>query len=229
MQRPDWQGGGGDAGPAGERGLTLVSHVTEALARRIISGELAPGEKLRQDHVAAEFGASHVPVREAFRRLEARGLATSAPRRGVRVSPLDASSIREATEMRAALEALALRHSVGRIGETDIAKARSASREAERSQSILVFEAANRRFHLALTAPCAMLRLMAAIADLHLVCARFLFAVWRDLDWRLRSEEEHRAILDAALRGDGEAAAALVGRHIVAAGEALIGALEAKG
>jgi DNA-binding GntR family transcriptional regulator len=144
----------------------------------------------------------------------------------VRVSPLDAASITEATEMRAALEALALRHAIGRMGSGDVAKARAASREAERSQSIFVFEAANRRFHQALLAPCAMPRLLSAIADLQRVGARFLFAVWRDLDWRERSEKEHRAILAAARRGDAELATALLARHIIAAGEALVEALQ---
>jgi DNA-binding GntR family transcriptional regulator len=207
------------------RDLTLVGRIAEDLARRIVSGALAPGTPLRQDHVAAAFGASHVPVREAFRRLEACGLAKSEPRRGVRVSPLDAASVIEATEMRAALEALALRHAMGRMALQDLERARAASREAEQSRSIFVFEAANRRFHLALLGPCAMPRLMDAIADLHRISARFLFAVWRDLDWRDRSEKEHRAILDAARAGDGEPACALLARHISAAGEALVAAL----
>ena len=62
---------------------TVAGRITRALAERIISGEFEPGMKLRQDHFAEEFGASHVPVREAFRRLEAQGLAVSEPRRGV--------------------------------------------------------------------------------------------------------------------------------------------------
>ena len=41
---------------------TVAGRITRALAERIISGEFAPGMKLRQDHFAEEFGASHVPV-----------------------------------------------------------------------------------------------------------------------------------------------------------------------
>ncbi|WP_407818396.1 GntR family transcriptional regulator, partial [Staphylococcus aureus] len=61
---------------------TIAARISRTLADRIVRGELSPGERLRQDHIAAEFGASHVPVREAFRRLEAQGLAASIPRRG---------------------------------------------------------------------------------------------------------------------------------------------------
>ena len=64
---------------------TKAAQIARALADRIISGTLEPGARLRQDHVAEEFGASHVPVREAFRLLEAQGLAKNEPRRGVRV------------------------------------------------------------------------------------------------------------------------------------------------
>jgi DNA-binding GntR family transcriptional regulator len=98
---------------------SIAGEIARTLGARIVEGELAPGAPLRQDHVAAEFGASHIPVREAFRRLEAQGLVVAAPRRGVRVAPLDAAAITEVTEMRAALEALALRHAVPRLTAAD--------------------------------------------------------------------------------------------------------------
>ena len=71
---------------AKERDDTIASRISRVLADRIIRGELAPDARLRQDHIAEEFGTSHVPVREAFRRLEAQGLAINLPRRGVRVA-----------------------------------------------------------------------------------------------------------------------------------------------
>ena len=67
------------------RNETIAARISRVLADRIIEGEIEPGTKLRQDHIAEEFQTSHVPVREAFRRLEAQGLAVSEPRRGVRV------------------------------------------------------------------------------------------------------------------------------------------------
>lgn len=64
---------------------TIAARISRMLADRIIAGTMEAGAKLRQDHIVEEFGASHVPVREAFRRLEAQGLVVSEPRRGVRV------------------------------------------------------------------------------------------------------------------------------------------------
>ena len=88
----------------------LAIRISRALADHIISGAIEPGSRLRQDHIAEEFGASHVPVREAFRLLVAQGLAVSEPRRGVRVATFNLGEVKEVAEMRAALEVLALRH-----------------------------------------------------------------------------------------------------------------------
>ena len=89
---------------------TIAVRIARALAERIIAGTIEPGSRLRQDHVAEDFETSHVPVREAFRRLEAQGLAISEPRRGVRVASFDLSEVKEVAAMRAALEVLALHH-----------------------------------------------------------------------------------------------------------------------
>jgi DNA-binding GntR family transcriptional regulator len=201
---------------------SVSGRIARALADRIISGALAPGSRLMQDHLAEEFAASHVPVREAFRKLEAQGLVVSKPRCGVRVSHLDPEIVLEVTEMRAALEGLALHHALPRLTAEDIDAARRALVEGDASDQIADWEAANRRFHLAITAPCGMPRLMASIDDLQRSAARFLFATWKQLDWQPRSDTEHRAILDAIERGDGAGARARLEAHIREAGKALV-------
>jgi len=212
--------------PSVDEDSTLAGAITRALAARIVAGAIAPGTKLRQDHIATEFRTSHVPVREAFRRLEARGLAVSEPRRGVRVAPLDPAVIHETTVMRASLETLALEHALPRLGPGDLALARTALAEGEASADIEIWEAANRRFHQALTAPCAMRRLIATIDDLQRASARYMFACWRDLDWQRHSAPEHHAMLAAITAGDGPAAVRMLGDHITAAGQALIAAVQ---
>ena len=205
-----------------EMDQSVAGRIVAALAERIVSGALAPGSRLMQDHVAEEFRVSHVPVREAFRKLEAQGLLTNKPRCGVRVSPLDPGTVLEVTEMRAALEGLALYHALPRLGRADLDAAHQALVEGEASDQIAVWEAANRRFHLAITAPCGMSRLMASIGDLHRSDARFLFATWKQLDWQPRSDTEHWAILDAIERGDGAGARELLESHVREAGRALV-------
>src|SRR5215467_10109019 len=97
---------------SGDSNATTAGRIAESIGERIISGALQPDAPLRQDHVAREFKSSHVPVREAFRQLEAQHLIVAVPRRGVRVAPLDTKSVKEIAEMRAALEVIALRNAV---------------------------------------------------------------------------------------------------------------------
>jgi DNA-binding GntR family transcriptional regulator len=205
-----------------EEGGSLARRIAAALSARIVDGTLLPGSPVRQDHVALEFRASHVPVREAFRMLEGQGLLVSEPRRGVRVAPLDPAAIHEVTQMRAALEALALREAMPNMTEATWAAAERALDDGEASSEIAVWERANRRFHHALAAPCGMPRLLAQLDELHQVSARFLFAAWQGLDWRPRSDEEHREILRLIRLHEADKAADLLARHIAAAGDALI-------
>lgn len=192
---------------------TRAASIARVLGERIIRGELAPGTALRQEAVARDFDASHVPVREAFRRLEAQGLLERLPRRGVRVAAASAAELREIAEMRALLESLALRHAAPHLTPEILAAAEAASREAEQAADVAAFEAANRRFHRLLLEPCGMRRLLAVIDDLLLASARFLFLGWQPR-WEAGSERDHRAILAALRAGEVESACALLARHV---------------
>lgn len=192
---------------------TIAVRISKVLAERIIAGVLEPGARLRQDHIAAEFGASHVPVREAFRRLEAQGLAISEPRRGVRVAAFDLAEVKEVAEMRAALEVLALRHAAPHITSAILDEAERVTRTGDNSPDVASWEAANRLFHRTLLEPCGMPRLLASIDDLHAVSARFLFAAWQSA-WETRTDHDHLAILAALREGNIDEAAAVLARHV---------------
>jgi DNA-binding GntR family transcriptional regulator len=192
---------------------TLAVRIGRTLADRIIAGEIAPGARLRQDRIAEEFGASHVPVREAFRRLEAQGLAVSEPRRGVRVAAFDLFEVKEVAEMRAALEVLALRHAAPHLTAAILDSAEEATKAGDTSPDVRSWEDANRRFHRMILEPCRMPRLLASIDDLHAASARFLFAAWQS-NWEVRTDHDHRAILAALRKGDVEAACATLARHV---------------
>ena len=197
----------------------LAVKISRALAARIISGEIEAGARLRQDHIAEAFGASHVPVREAFRRLESQGLVESEPRRGVRVAGFTADEVREVAEMRAALEALALRHAAPHLTKAILDAAEEANLASDHADDVRAWEEANRRFHRLILAPCGMPRLLRAIDDLHTASARFLFSGWR-AEWETPTDRDHRAILTALRAGDVDRAAALLARHVQSIGHA---------
>lgn len=192
---------------------TLAVRISRVLADRIISGALEPGSRLGQDHIAEEFGASHVPVREAFRRLEAQGLVVSEPRRGVRVAGFSMGEVKEVAEMRAALEVLALRHAAPHLTKAILDQAEDATRAGDKAGDVQAWEDANRAFHRLILTPCAMPRLLKAIDDLHTASARFLFSGWR-AEWEAPTDRDHRAILDALRAGQVELAASVLARHV---------------
>lgn len=187
--------------------------ISRALAERIIAGDIEPGARLRQDHVADEFGASHVPVREAFRLLEAQGLVLSEPRRGVRVAGFSRDEVREVAEMRAALEVLALRQAGPHLTRALLDEAEAVSKAGDRASDVQGWEEANRAFHRLIITPCGMPRLLRTIDDLHSASARFLFSGWR-AEWEAPTDRDHMAILAALRAGEVETAAAVLARHI---------------
>jgi DNA-binding GntR family transcriptional regulator len=193
---------------------TTAGRIAEALGQRIISGALQPDTPLRQDHIAREFNSSHVPVREAFRQLEAQHLVIAVPRRGVRVAPLDANSVKEIAEMRAALEVVALRNAAPRLTRTHLAQIELALIDGDNAETIQMFEAANRAFHQALVAPCAMPRLLASLDGLQLANSRLVFATAHSAGWQPRSNQDHRLILQALRMRNVDQACNLLTRHI---------------
>jgi DNA-binding GntR family transcriptional regulator len=187
--------------------------IARILTERIVLGEIPPGTRLRQDHIAAELGASHVPVREAFRQLQMQGLAEAIPRRGFRVTKFDLAELREVAEMRASLESLALRHAAPNITSRTLEEAGRAIRQGEAAENVQEWEKANRRFHRVILTPCQMPRLLRTIDDLHIASARFLFAAWRR-DWETRTDHDHMRILDALRKGQTDLACVTLTQHV---------------
>ncbi len=194
--------------------ITVATRIAGSIAEQIISGALPPNAPLRQDHVARQFKSSHVPVREAFRQLEAQHLVISIPRRGVRIAPLDAAAVREIAEMRAALEVVALRHAASKMTPAYLAKIELALIECDNAETLSDFEAANRGFHQALVVPCGMPRLLASLDGLQLANSRLVFATARHAGWQPRSNQDHRLILQALRARDLDQACSLLARHI---------------
>jgi DNA-binding GntR family transcriptional regulator len=94
--------------------------VTTALRDAILSGELRPGERLRQEELADRLRVSRIPLRDALRRLEAEGLVQIGPRRGAQVSSLDRAGVLEIYEIRSALEPELMRRAVAALQPADV-------------------------------------------------------------------------------------------------------------
>jgi len=198
-----------------------VAALVETLRAQIVSGELKPGEPLRQELLADRFATSRMPVREALRVLESEGLVVLVPHKGAAVAPLDPAELEEVYEMRVAAETLALRRAIPELSNAQIDRAERIQDRAEAS-GLREFGALNKAFHTMLYAPCGRPRLLAHIAALGDVADRYLTFTAGSLDYRDRSHGEHRALLAACRRRDEAAAVELLTRHISEAGETLL-------
>ena len=132
---------------------TTGQHALEALRRAIVSGQLAPGERVRQEDVAATLGISVAPVREALTVLEQEGQLTYRPRRGYFVTELRIEDLEEIYELRRVLEARAARHAMPTLDDDAIDRIAMAARDcvaAAEAGNVTAELEANRRFHFAI-------------------------------------------------------------------------------
>lgn len=194
--------------------LTSADRIAEVLKNRIVRGDIAGGMPLRQDHIAEEFGSSHVPVREAFARLESLGLVFTQPRRGVRVSVITSSSVKETVEMRMALEVIALKHAAPTFTPEHLDIIEEAHNRCDKATSLVEWDAANCAFHDALMDRCGMPRLLSTLKQLQLANSRYLFAVGQLRGWQPRSDHDHRLIINALRENNVDRACQLLTRHI---------------
>lgn len=110
------------AGAATPIGATTATRVAAELRRRILAGELAPGQRLRIDEVATLLDVSHMPVREALRELEGESVLEVYPHRGAVVRGVDARFVSNFYDIRAAIEGLLAERCAARIDARALAQ-----------------------------------------------------------------------------------------------------------
>lgn len=211
---------------------SLRERVYNILQAAIISGELRPGIRVRDQELAAQLGVSRTPVREALQRLEDEGLVETIPGALTRVAPLDSRAAREAFPVVAALHALATRLTVGRLADDDLAAMQKANdtlaKALEMGDTSLAIEADD-DFHGAIVKALGNSELQGALERVMPKVRRLEFAQFGSLAGR-SSVHQHRDIILACQRGDSEDASTLVEENWLSLGRLLVQALEhAKG
>ncbi|MEU6412904.1 GntR family transcriptional regulator [Microbispora sp. NPDC046933] len=192
--------------------------VFERLQERIVSGELAPGDRLDPAEIAADLGLSRTPVREAILRLDSEGLVNRLPYRGVVVAGIDHRVAEEVAALRIHLETLAVRLAVPRLREEDLVEMREAHEQLNRSlegeNPQREFNELNRRFHMTLYRRADSAVLLRTIENLASQAERIR------MHFDLRQSpagRHHEEILAACENRDIEVAAATTRDHILAA------------
>lgn len=208
--------------------LSTPDFVVRRLRDDIVSGRLAPGEFLRQDEIARSFGVSHVPIREAFLRLEAERLVEIRPRRGAMVAALSAAELEDLNEMRAALECCALRIAIPKLTDRDLRKAAQVLDQPVEHQPWRWAEL-NMAFHTIFYQPAERPRLLAEILSLHRSCARYIYHEIKVANDFADQQREHREFLQLVERRKIEEACSLLNDHILKPGRILVSELRKMG
>ncbi|HVO01776.1 MAG TPA: GntR family transcriptional regulator [Candidatus Cybelea sp.] len=192
---------------------TATEYVEHTLKRAILSGALAGGTPLRQEDLAAEFGLSRMPIREALRQLEAQALVDFYPHRGAVVTEISASEGADNYAIRSALEPAALRLSVPHLIAADLDRAGALVDEMDDEESARLGEL-NRRFHMTLYSRAGRPRLLTLVDQQLAAADRFLRFHLAVMGRNHLSQAEHRSMIDACAARDVDQACAILTRHI---------------
>ena len=205
-------------------GETALDAAYENIRADLLAGSFAPEAKLRVEELCARYGLGPTPIREALSRISAGGMIVATPNRGYRVAAVSRAEYRELVELRLALEPDALARSIAR-GDIDWeARVAAAYHRLATMQKRLREKAADglrnwaredRGFHLALLSDCGSDWLLRFCASIYDQTARYhRDRILQGVAPVRQTEDEHRALLDAALRRDAKGAAALLRKHI---------------
>jgi DNA-binding GntR family transcriptional regulator len=195
----------------------LADIVAERLRDAIISGELRPGERIRQEAIAEEVGTSRIPVREALNRLKDEGLVTLTSHVGARVAQLDREELDEIYLIREQLEPFAIERSAPELRRSQLDQLRAYTVEMEKcadAEDPSRWVDLDRRFHLLSYRGANLPRLLTLIESLWNSTQQYRRLYTRLPDSYTVAHVEHRLILDALDRGDGAGARLLIILHI---------------
>ena len=203
----------------------LAEQVRQAIVSEIASGKLKPGERIIQEQIAQELGVSRQPVQQALLLLKNQGVLRDAAGRGLLVTSLDPTQVRQMYDIRAVIEGLAFR----KAAENNPERAKKLGpaliqngRKSVKSGSVAQMIAADIKFH----------DFIYALSDNPLI-APAMQVQWTNTqrvmgEVLMRDEtprdiwDQHEALLKAVMAGDGEAAEALARQHITQAADFMI-------
>ncbi len=210
---------------------TLIERTYAQLREDILTGRLAPGEKLLVEHLKDRYEVGAGTLREALSRLVSEAMVVAEGQRGFTVPPMAIEELIDITNLRVSIETEALRASIRNGDELWRKRLESAYESLSRleqplvSENVKLWEQANVQFHEALLSACGSpwtLRVLRQLSQHAERYRRFSIGVQSGRN----VHEEHQLIFDCAMRGQDARAALALEAHIRATPEALKRAIE---
>nr|WP_106783365.1 GntR family transcriptional regulator [Lysinibacillus timonensis] len=205
---------------------TLPQKIARIIRDAIIQGRFKPGERLIQDELAKSLGVSRMPIREAFKQLQAEGYVMLEPHKGAVVKEFSIQEIEEIYFLRSKLEPLAVRESLKSINDMTIQQMEVYQEIMKKTKSIHEYVDINIKFHSLFIKDCKLEKLNSIIQSLwtgfpqqtpHLLPNQIKLSL-----------QEHDEMLQAVKQGKMDEACAVLEQHIVRAGKNVLENLKKK-
>lgn len=197
--------------------LPLRDVVFKTLRKGILTGQLKPGERLMEVHLANRLGVSRTPIREAIRKLELEGLVIMIPRRGAEVAQITEKSLKDVLEVRRAMDALSVELACDRITEEEIQRLQAACtafEEATHRKDASEIAKADVELHDIIVEATGNQRLQQLVNNLAEQMYRYRFVYIQEAEQHQQLIEEHHMIYESIVKKDKSAAAAAAMLHI---------------
>jgi DNA-binding GntR family transcriptional regulator len=204
---------------------TLRDRIAQQVRDRILSGVLPNNSKIEIDELAAEFGSSRTPVREALIELSHQGLVEIIPRRGARVTGMSIETVRDNFNVFGGLSGLAAEWTTMRATPELITRLNTVHAEVGPHSTDEQLIKVNWRLHREINRACGSDRLIALIGQLSSTMpATYFTLIPEQVEI---SQREHQDLINAIGRGDAAGARFLAEHHIRHAGEQMVERIEA--
>jgi DNA-binding GntR family transcriptional regulator len=184
---------------------TLTDRITVDLRRRIISGDLPGGSRIIVDDLRAKYKASHIPIREAIRRLESEGLLVHPPNVGTYVAPLSRTEADELYDVRLIIEPTVAARAIQVRTDEDVRAARRAFQALSRVDSAtdpVRFQYAHNAFHWSLLRPGASPTIERVLIPIWRAVERYTIFVYSHPDVPSVGAAHHKILMQLWAAGD---------------------------
>lgn len=197
--------------------LPLRDVVFQTLRNAILKGELKPGERLMEMHLASQLGVSRTPIREAIRMLEQEGLAITIPRKGAQVAQMTEKDLEDVLEIRDALDELAVTKACGTITDgalDELEHTMIRFEEAVKNGNVREIVEADEDFHDVIYRATDNPKLETIVNNLREQMYRYRYEYVKDNAVYEQLIEEHSMIMEGLRRKDQEYVKAIMHTHL---------------